>query len=323
LTPQISIVIPVFNEEENVEIVYKEIRSSLDPLENPYEIIFVDDRSTDSTFDCMNQIKDNEMLDKDSIACTRIVRFTRNYGQTAAMQAGFDHARGNLFVSLDGDLQNDPADIPKFLTKIEEGYDVVCGWRKDRKDKTLTRIIPSKVANWLIGKITGVPIHDNGCSLKAYRSSVIKSVRLYSDMHRFIPAMATIVGAKITEIVVNHRPRKFGTTKYGLSRIWKVLFDMITIKMLIHFHQRPLAWFASIGIIFFLLGLVLGVSSIILFLRGNQTVVYPAASFLSFFLFGSFLSWGLLAEFFVKIEKTIHLPQTHTDPHGHQLNSSI
>ena len=146
------------------------------------------------------------------------------------MQAGFDHARAKLIVSLDGDLQNDPKDIPRLLQKLDEGFDVVCGWRKDRKDKALTRILPSKVANWMIGKITGVQIHDNGCSLKAYRSRIIKSVRLYSDMHRFIPAMTTLAGARITEVVVNHHPRTFGQSKYGLGRVWRVAMDIITVK---------------------------------------------------------------------------------------------
>ena len=302
IAPMISIVIPLYNEEDNVIILYKEIRNAVDQTGKPYEILFVDDGSSDTTFQCLKDIKRKEKKGKEIQVQTRIMRFSRNFGQTAAMQAGFDHARGDIIVSLDGDLQNDPADIPKFLHKLKEGYDVVCGWRKDRKDKALTRIIPSKVANWLIGKITGVPIHDNGCSLKAFRSSVIKSVNLYSDMHRFIPAMTSMVGARVTEIVVNHRPRKYGRTKYGLTRIWKVLFDIITIKMLIHFNERPLLWFAFFGFIFCLVGLGLGITSVLLFMQGESSIVYPAASFLSFSLFGSLLSWGLLAEFFVKIE---------------------
>ena len=310
MVPLISIVIPVYNEEDNVDILYGEIRNAVDPLNRSYEVIFVDDRSTDSTFECLKNIKKKERCEKEALAQTRIIRFSCNFGQTPAMQAGFDYARGDVIISLDGDLQNDPNDIPKFLSKIDEGYDILCGWRKNRQDKTLQRIIPSKVANWIIAKITGVPIHDNGCSLKAYRKSVIKSIRLYSDMHRFIPAMTSIVGARITEMVVNHRPRKYGETKYGLSRIWKVLFDIITIKMVIHFHQRPLVWFASIGFIFGIAGLVLGIASFLFFLKGIQSIIYPVASFLSFFLFGSLLSWGILLEFFVKFEKRIFTPLT-------------
>jgi len=219
------------------------------------------------------------------------------------MQAGFDHAKGEIIVSLDGDLQNDPADIPKLIQKLDEGYDVVCGWRKERKDKALTRILPSKVANWMIGKITGVPIHDNGCSLKAYRSSVIKSVKLYSDMHRFIPAVATMADASIAEVVVNHRSRKFGKTKYGLSRIWKVLSDIVTIKMLIHFHNQPILWFALLSLVFAFLGIGFGIVSIVTYFEGARSIVYPAASFLFLSLFGSFLSWGILAEFLIRQEK--------------------
>ena len=175
------------------------------------------------------------------------------------MQAGFDFARGEIIVSLDGDLQNDPGDIPKLIEKLNQGYDVVCGWRKVRNDKALTRILPSKVANWIIGKITGVPIHDNGCSLKAYRSRIIKSIKLYSDMHRFIPAVSTMVNARIAEVVVNHRPRKFGEAKYGLSRIWKVLADIVTIKMIIHFHDQPILWFAIFSLIFAAFGIGFGI----------------------------------------------------------------
>jgi len=303
LKPRISLVISVYNEEDNVEILYREIRNSVDQMKKPYEIIFVDDGSSDNTFECLNNIKEKEGHKKTKLSQTSIIRFSRNFGQTAAMQAGFDHAKGDVIISLDGDLQNNPRDIPQLFNKLDEGYDVVCGWRRDRKDKTLSRIIPSKVANWLIGKITGIHIHDSGCSLKAYRSSVIKSMNLYSDMHRFIPAMSTIEGARVTEIVVNHRPRKYGKTKYGLTRTWKVLFDLITIQMLIYFHERPLLWFSILGFIFFLFGIGLAILSVIVFLRGVQSIVYSAASFLFFFLFGSLLSWGLLAEFFIKIEK--------------------
>ena len=303
ITPQISIVIPVHNEEDNVEILYKEIRTSVDQLKKPYEIIFIDDGSSDITFQCLKNIKEKEKREGNNLVQTRIIRFARNFGQTAAMQAGFDHARGDVIVSLDGDLQNDPNDIPKLLRKLDEGYDLVCGWRKNRQDSTLTRTVPSRIANWLIGNITGIAVHDSGCSLKAYRSSVIKSVELYSDMHRFIPALSTLAGARVAEIVVNHRPRKYGTTKYGLSRTWKVLFDIITIKMLIHFSNRPLVWFATPGLLFCFLGLSFGIGSVLLFLQGERSIVFPAASFLLLSLFGSLMCWGLLAEFFVKIEK--------------------
>ena len=300
----LSIVVPLYNEEDSVDILYQEIRESIDLLEKPYEIIFVDDGSSDSTFERLKSFVKREKTQRGLLVHTRIIRFSRNFGQTAAMQAGFDHARGQIAVSLDGDLQNNPADIPLLLAKLDEGYDVVCGWRKNRQDKTLTRVIPSIVANWLIDIITGVPIHDNGCSLKAYRSSVIKSMTLYSDMHRFIPAISSMMGAKITEIVVDHRPRRYGLTKYGLARIWKVLLDIVTIKMLIHFRMRPIYWFAAFACLFGFFGLMIGIVSFIIFLKGDLSVVLTAASFLCLFLSGSLSSWGLLAEFFVKIETT-------------------
>jgi glycosyltransferase involved in cell wall biosynthesis len=301
--PYLSVIVPLHNEEDNIEILYGELRRSVDRLKRAYEIILVNDGSTDNTLKRIFHIKAREREEINFDGHTRIIQFSCNFGQTAAMQAGFDYARGEIIISMDGDLQNDPADIPLLIDKLNEGYDVVCGWRKDRKDKALTRILPSKVANWMIGKITGVPIHDNGCSLKAYRSKVIKSVRLYSDMHRFIPAMSTIVDAKIAEVVVNHRPRKFGETKYGLSRIWKVLSDIVTIKMLIHFHNQPILWFALFSLIFALIGIGFGILSILTFFQGVESIVFPAASFLFLSLFGSFLSWGTLAEFLIRQEK--------------------
>jgi glycosyltransferase involved in cell wall biosynthesis len=299
----LSIVIPVYNEEDNVRILYREIRDTVDRIDKPYEIIFVDDGSSDSTSEYLTKIIEKEKEEKTKPKEIRLIKFSRNFGQTAAMQAGFDFARGEVIVSLDGDLQNDPKDIPELLETLNQGYDVVCGWRKDRKDKALTRILPSKVANWMIGKITGVPIHDNGCSLKVYKSRIVKSIRLYSDMHRFIPAITTMADAKIAEVVVNHRSRKFGEAKYGLSRIWKVLADIVTVKMIIHFHNQPMLWFSLLSLIFAALGLGFAIVSILTFLQGVQTIVYPAASFLFFTLFVSLLSWGLLAEFLIRQEK--------------------
>jgi glycosyltransferase involved in cell wall biosynthesis len=293
----LSIVIPLYNEEESVEKLVLQTVEVVNQYNFSYEFILVDDGSEDKTWIIIEKLHSQ-------FPHLRAIKFKRNYGQTQAMQAGFDYARGEVIISMDGDLQNDPIDIPKLLNKLGEGYDVVCGWRKDRKDKALTRVLPSKVANWMIGKITGVPIHDNGCSLKAYKSSVIKSVKLYSDMHRFIPAVTTLADAKITEIVVNHRPRKFGMAKYGLSRVWKVLFDIITIKMLIHFHYRPILWFALLSIIFAGFGIGFGLASMANYLQGVSSIVYPGASFLFFSLFGSFLSWGILAEFLIRQEKS-------------------
>ena len=229
----LSIVVPVYNEEENVRLLFEKIQAVCEAIGETYEVLFVDDGSHDKTFAVLSELSKQEPQ-------LIVVRFQKNAGQTAAMAAGFEYARGQRIISMDGDLQNDPADIPKLLQKLDEGYDLVCGWRKDRQDKFWTRRVPSIVANWIIGKVTGVPIHDNGCSLKAYRSSVIKQVSLYGEMHRFIPAMSTVVGARIAEIVVTHHPRRFGKSKYGLGRVWRVMLDIIAFKFIISvFAQRP------------------------------------------------------------------------------------
>jgi glycosyltransferase involved in cell wall biosynthesis len=209
------------------------------------------------------------------------------------MDAGFRYAKGKLIISMDGDLQNDPEDIPKFLREIDKGYDVVCGWRKTRRDRLISRKIPSRLANRLIRCLTGVNIHDNGCSLKAYRASVIKRVPLYSEMHRFIPAMATLTGAKITEIITTHHPRPFGKSKYGLARIWKVCLDMVLIKMLTSFAERPALWFGMISVPASFLGMACLMHLVI---AGPSSIVVSALMFLFFFLSGHFLAMGLLGE---------------------------
>ncbi len=231
---KISIVVPVYNEEENVRLLFEKIQAVCETIGDAYEVLFVDDGSRDRTFAVLSELRKQKPQ-------LSVIRFQKNAGQTAAMAAGFEFAQGQCIISMDGDLQNDPADIPKLLEKLEEGnHDLVCGWRKERQDKFLTRRVPSIVANWIIGKVTGVPIHDNGCSLKAYRASVIKQVPLYGEMHRFIPAMSTVVGARIAEIVVTHHPRRFGKSKYGLGRVWRVMLDIIAFKFIISvFTSRP------------------------------------------------------------------------------------
>ena len=224
--PILSIVVPVYNEEDNIRPLFEKIQTVCEAIGDAYEVLFVDDGSKDKTFAVLSELSKQEPQ-------LVVLRFQENAGQTAAMAAGFEFARGQRIISMDGDLQNDPADIPKLLEKLDEGYDLVCGWRKERQDKFLTRRVPSIIANWIIGKVTGVPIHDNGCSLKAYRASIIKQVPLYGEMHRFIPAMSTVVGARITEIVVSHHPRRFGKSKYGLGRIWRVMLDIIAFKFII------------------------------------------------------------------------------------------
>ena len=237
----LSIIAPLYNEEESVVPLYQAIVKSVATLGLRYEIIFVDDGSRDSTY-----AKARSLAEHDTNL--RVIKFRKNYGQTPAMAAGIDHARGRLLMTMDGDLQNDPGDIPLFIDKIEEGFDIVVGWRFNRQDKLISRKIPSRIANWLIGKVTGVPIKDNGCSLKAYRADVIKNVPLYSEMHRFIPAMASLAGARIAEIKVRHHARQYGVSKYGLSRIYKVLLDLLAIKTIVSFASRPLLWFAILAV---------------------------------------------------------------------------
>jgi glycosyltransferase involved in cell wall biosynthesis len=284
--PQLSVVVPLYNEEECVMPLYASLVQVCEQLNVPYELIFVDDGSQDQTFPRLRYLHAGDLR-------VKVIRFRRNFGQTAAMEAGFRYAKGKVIISMDGDLQNDPKDIPNFLQKIDEGYDVVCGWRKSRRDRLISRKIPSVLANRLISLLTGVNIHDNGCSLKAYRSSVIKRIPLYSEMHRFIPAMATLTGAKITEIITIHHPRRFGKSKYGLSRIWKVFLDLFLIKMLTSFAERPALWFGMFSPPAFFLGTscLTGV-----LLAGPSGVVLPALSFLFFSLAGHLLAMGLLGE---------------------------
>jgi len=252
----LSIVVPLYNEEQSVRPLFDAIAAAIDPLDQEVEVIFVDDGSRDNTFNVAKNIAlEDERL--------RVVKFRRNYGQTPAMAAGIDLARGKVIVTMDGDLQNDPSDIPNFFAKMDEGYDIVVGWRFNRQDKLVSRKIPSKIANWIIGKVTGVPIRDNGCSLKAFRADVIKNVPLYSEMHRFIPAMASIAGPKIAEIKVKHHARQFGESKYGISRVYKVLLDLMTIKTISTFSTRPLLWFAMLSVPFFILSIGMLIGSIV------------------------------------------------------------
>jgi glycosyltransferase involved in cell wall biosynthesis len=247
--PELSIIVPFYNEEENIRRMHDAIVTAVEPLGVDFEMLFVDDGSRDRTLErAVSIAKADSRL--------RVVKFRRNYGQTPAMAAGIEHARGRVLVTMDGDLQNDPADIALFLAKMAEGYDIVVGWRHNRQDKLISRKIPSRIANWLIGKVTGVPIRDNGCSLKAYRAALIKEIPLYSEMHRFIPAMASIAGPRIAEIRVRHHARQFGASKYGISRVYKVLLDLMVIKTVATFAARPLLWFSLLSIPLVLAGTV-------------------------------------------------------------------
>ena len=245
--PDLSVIVPFYNEEQNVQRLHAAIVAAVEPLGIPFEMVLVNDGSRDGTLEVAVDI-----ARRDPRVC--VVNFRRNYGQTAAMAAGIERAHGKVLVTMDGDLQNDPRDIGHLLDKISEGYDIVVGWRHDRQDKLISRKIPSKIANWLIGKVTGVPIKDNGCSLKAYRASLIKEIPLYSEMHRFIPAMASIAGPRIAEIKVRHHARQFGQSKYGISRVYKVLLDIMVIKTVASFTSRPLLWFSLLATPLVILG---------------------------------------------------------------------
>lgn len=238
--PALSVVVPVYNEEDNLKPLHAKIDASLRALGLEYEIIYVDDGSRDGSFAILDGIATQDEHAK-------VIRFRRNFGQTAAMAAGMDFARGEVIIPLDADLQNDPADIPRLLEKINEGYDVVSGWRIKRQDNPI-RKFPSRVANRMISKVTGVDLHDYGCSLKAYRASVIKDVNLYGEMHRFIPAYAAMVGGKVTEIQVNHHPRVAGVSKYGMGRIKRVLLDLLVVKFLGGYNAKPIYFFGGAGL---------------------------------------------------------------------------
>jgi glycosyltransferase involved in cell wall biosynthesis len=254
----LSLIIPVYNEAQNLPILYESIQKTLKSIECIWEVIFVDDGSRDNSFDVLKSLIET---DPEHV---RVIAFRRNFGQTAAITAGFDHAHGEIIVLLDADLQNDPADIPTLLAKLDEGYDLVSGWRKDRKDNRLTRTIPSNIANSIISWVTGVHLHDYGCSLKAYRREALEGFRLYGEMHRFIPVFAHSVGARITEIPVHHHERKFGQANYGLDRTLKVILDLFTVKFLLNYSLKPMRLFGGVGMLLISGG---GVMLLYLFIR--------------------------------------------------------
>ena len=281
----VSIVVPLYNEQESIRLLHSAITDAVAAASMDYEIVFVDDGSADETFAIAEQLAAADPR-------LKVLKFRRNYGQTPAMAAGIEHAGGKIIVTMDGDLQNDPRDIPMMVGKIEEGYDLAVGWRHNRKDKLVTRKIPSRIANWLIGKVTGVPIKDNGCSLKAYKANVIKRVPLYNEMHRFIPAMASIAGPRVAEVKVRHHAREFGESKYGLSRVYKVLLDLMTIKTIASFASNPLYWFSLLAIPFLLLSTALIAGALVTSLSGNGISIPVAGSGLIFFTLAAFLIVG-------------------------------
>jgi glycosyltransferase involved in cell wall biosynthesis len=292
----VSVVIPLYNEEENVEVLNEQLTETLSAMDCDYEIVYVDDGSTDNTMQLLEAIQKNDS--HVVVLCLR-----RNFGQTAAFAAGFDFARGDVVVTMDGDLQNDPKDIPKLVELIRD-YDLVSGWRKKRKDPFLTRRMPSIIANWLISKVTGVGLHDYGCSLKAYRREVIKNLKLYGEMHRFIPAVASWYGVKIAEIETTHHPRMRGKSKYGMSRTIRVLLDLITVKFLQSFSTKPIQFFGPVGVFFGFAGL--GISAYLAAAKLFQGIAIGGRPLL---LLGAlliivgiqFIGMGLLGEMIVRV----------------------
>ena len=242
MRPELSVIIPVLDEAPNIEALCRELADTLSAWGGSFEAIVIDDGSTDDTFEILSRLQASESR-------LRVIRLRRNFGQTAAFAAGFAHARGRLIVTADGDLQNDFRDIPRMVEKLDEGFDIVCGWRKTRKDPWLSRVLVSNLANLLISWVTGVRLQDYGCSLKVFRAEVVKSLRLYGEMHRFIPAIASEQGVRIAEVVVNHRPRRHGQSKYGISRTIPVLLDLVTVKFLLSYSTRPLQIFGLVGLI--------------------------------------------------------------------------
>lgn len=305
----LSLIIPVYNEQDNLPLLLDAVYKTMESLNTIWEAIFVDDGSRDRSLSILK-----EFAEKDP-GHIRVISFRRNFGQTAAIAAGLDYSKGEIIVLLDADLQNDPDDIPMMLAKLDEGYDLVSGWRKQRKDNAITRNFPSMIANWLISKVTGVHLHDYGCTLKAYRRDVLEGFRLYGEMHRFIPVFADSVGARITEIVVNHHPRRFGKTKYGLERTVKVILDLFTVKFLVSFASKPIYLFGGTG------GVLMIVSTIImvyLFIRRVFYLVSITGSPLlqtsvMFFILGfQSILMGLIAELLVRTYHESQRKPTYT-----------
>ena len=303
--PEVSVFLPVYNEEPNLLPLHAKLNDALKTLGRSAEIVYVDDGSTDESLRILREISELDPR-------VRVIALRRNYGQTAAMAAGIDAAKGKVLIPMDADLQNDPADIIRLLKKLDEGYDVVSGWRKNRKDKMITRKIPSMIANRLISWIGGVPLHDYGCSLKAYRRESLQDVRLYGEMHRFIPIYAAWAGARVTEIPVEHHARTMGKSKYGLSRTLKVVFDLMTIKFMASYQTKPIYVFGSFGMLAFAISIVGGLYAVFLKIFHKADFVQTPLPILSIVMFAvgvQFLLMGLLAEMLVR---TYHESQAKT-----------
>ncbi len=298
----VTVTVPLYNEAENIPILYERIRSAMNALGQRWELILVNDGSTDGSAAMLDDLaaKDPQVT---------VVHFRRNFGQTAAFMAGLDYARGTIIVPMDGDLQNDPADIAKLLAKLDEGYDVVSGWRKDRKDNAMRRNLPSRIANRIISRVSGVPLHDYGCSLKAYRRDVLEGVKLYGEMHRFVPIYASWNGARVTEMEVTHHPRLHGESKYGLERVIKVVLDLLVVKFLFRYSGKPIYIFGGFGFFSIFLGAITGVWALVLKLFFGVSLIQTPLPLLTVFL-GAIgvlsVLMGLLAEM---LNRTYHESQ--------------
>ena len=293
----VSILVPVFDEADNLETLHGEIVAAVEPTGRSFEIVLVDDGSTDGSVDVERALAHADPR-------VKVLLFKRNFGQTAALAAAIEYSRGNVLVPMDADLQNDPADVPAMLGKLEEGYDIVSGWRKNRKDPWLTRVLPSKIANGIVSWVTKVNLHDFGCSLKAYRREVLADVKLYGEMHRYTPVYASWQGGRVTEMVVNHRPRKAGKSKYGLLRTLKVVLDLVTVKLLGDFSTKPIYFFGGVGLVLMGLGVLSGIYSLIkrFFLVREPLYTDPFALFAVFLFLSGLICvmMGLLAELIVR-----------------------
>lgn len=308
----LSILIPVFNEEENILPLYERLSKALQKTGRAYEILFIDDGSSDGSLEVLL-----DLTKKDPNV--RVISLSRNFGQTAALSAGIDSSRGEILIPMDGDLQNDPEDILSLLQKIEEGYDVVSGWRKDRKDPFLTRRLPSMIANKLISWIGGVRLHDYGCTLKAYKRDILKNIRLYGEMHRFIPIYAHWIGARVSEIPVTHFPRRSGSSKYGMSRVVKVILDLMVVKFLLSYSQKPIYVFGGMGLLMIFGSFLSGLYALYLkFFKGTSFILTPLPLLCVFLLMLGFLSilMGFLAEILTRTyyesqkKPTYHIKET-------------
>ncbi|MCG2790994.1 MAG: glycosyltransferase family 2 protein [Actinomycetia bacterium] len=293
----LSIIIPIYNERESIGKLYDNLNGALSGMNLEYEVLLIDDGSIDGTFDELLKAHRKNKLFK-------IIRFRKNFGQTSAISAGFNYAEGEVVVTLDADLQNDPQDIPLLLEKLDEGYDIVSGWRKNRKDKAVTRRFPSIVANKIISKLTGVNLHDYGCTLKAYRKEVVKNIDLYGEMHRYIPAIASWMGVKVAEVPVMHHSRKYGKSKYGVSRTIKVILDIITVKFLLSYSQSPIQMFGLLGLFSGIVGFIVTAYLIIMRLFFNQSLADRPLFILSIFMIFigvQLITIGLLAEVLIRV----------------------